>query len=86
MMKINFIQNDLLFKYSKNLGDKELFKLFNISRGKEKEYLKIKRIEYKNHIVKGKALDNNNIIKLVYKIDEKNKETKILKKKICNNK
>ena len=85
-MKINFIQNDLLFKYSKNLGDKELFKLFNISRGKEKEYLKIKRIEYKNHIVKGKALDNNNIIKLVYKVDEKNKETKILKKKICNNK
>ena len=80
-MKINFIQNDLLFEYSKNLRDKELFKLFNISRGKEKEYLKIKRIEYKNHIVKGKALDNKNIIKLVYKIDEKNKETKILKKK-----
>ena len=81
MMKKYFIQNDLLFKYSKNLRDKKLFKLFIISIGKEKEYLnQIKRIEYKNHIVKRKALDNNNIGKLVYKIDEKNKETKIFEK------
>ena len=37
MMKVNFIKSGLLFKYSRNLRDEELFKLFNISLGKKKQ-------------------------------------------------
>ena len=82
IMIVNFVQSKLIFKYNKKLTDIEIFIIFNISMGKKIENLNgINAIELKNHIVKIKSFDNNNIGKMIYKIDEKNKQTKIFDKK-----
>ena len=75
-MKIHFSKRELIIRNINKSNNKRIFDLFNNSIGKNLLYFDNKSSN-QNIEMKKKQL-NNNIIKLKYKINEKNNEIKIL--------
>ena len=67
-MKINVAQRELIFKGNKIVKDK---KISNISIGKNND----------DYLNKGKTLNYDKIVQLIYSIDKINRETEILNRK-----